>query len=229
MLTEFTTVAKPSRVKIPVGLCRFISSVQPVTTEEEAREFIVRVSHEFSDATHNVWAYRVGTGPQAIFRYTDDGEPAQTAGPPTLSAIDHRGLTDLVVVGTRYFGGVKLGVGGLIRAYRQCADAGLEEAGWVTKVITTSVMIRCGYDHLGTVMNELESLKGKIEKIDYDIDVTVTARVRPIDLPHLEGRVTDITRGSGKVWRPVEIATPTAAGGVSIDQEESRSRHERRG
>lgn len=200
MLTEYKTVARSARVKTPVGLCRFISSVQPVRSEEEAREFISRVSREFTDATHNVWAYRIGTGPQAIFRYSDDGEPAQTAGPPTLAAIDHRELTDVVVVSTRYFGGVKLGVGGLIRAYRQCADAGLDEAGCITKIITVAVMIRSGYDQLGSIMNELESLKGKIERIDYDLDVTVTARIRPIDLPQLEGRVTDITRGSGRVW-----------------------------
>lgn len=199
MLTEYHTVAGSSRVKLPVGLCRFISSVQPVTTEAEARGFITQVSREFADATHNAWAYRIGTGPNAVFRYSDDGEPALTAGPPTLAAIDHRELTDVVVIGTRYFGGVKLGVGGLIRAYRQCADVGLDEAGRVTKVITMPMMIRCGYDHLGTIMNELESLKGKIERIDYDVDVTITALVRPIDLPQFEGRVTDITRGSGSV------------------------------
>ncbi|MGE5654063.1 MAG: IMPACT family protein [Bacillota bacterium] len=208
MLTEFRTVARASRVKIPVGLCRFISSVEPASSEDEARAFISRVSREFADATHNVWAYRIGTGTQAIFRYSDDGEPAQTAGPPTLAAIDHRDLTDVVVVGTRYFGGVKLGVGGLIRAYRQCADAGLAEAGCITKVITMPVVIRCGYDHLGTIMNELESLKGKIERIDYDVHVTVTARVRPVDLPQLEGRVTDITRGTGMVLRQPARSSP---------------------
>ncbi len=205
MLTEYRTVERSSRVKIPVGLCRFISSVEPVVSEEQARDVIARVSREFADATHNAWAYRIGTGPQAIFRYSDDGEPAQTAGPPTLAAIDHRELTDVVVIGTRYFGGVKLGVGGLIRAYRQCADAGLDEAGYLTKVITIPIGIRCGYDQLGTIMNELESLKGKIDRIDYDIDVTVIARIRPIDLPQLRGRVTDITRGSGRVWEPSEL------------------------
>ena len=93
----------------------FLSHAAPVRTEEEALAFVKARQKEFSDATHNVWAFRLGA--DTVARYSDDGEPQGSSGMPTLEAIRHTGATDAVVVVTRYFGGTLLGVGGLIRAY----------------------------------------------------------------------------------------------------------------
>ena len=97
----------------------FLSHAAPVRTEEEALAFVKARQKEFSDATHNVWAFRLGA--DTVARYSDDGEPQGSSGMPTLEAIRHTGATDAVVVVTRYFGGTLLGVGGLIRAYSSAA------------------------------------------------------------------------------------------------------------
>lgn len=198
MPETYSTVAKSVQVKIPVGLCRFYASVREVTDEEQAKEFLAQICAQFADATHNAWAYKLGHGDQALVRYSDDGEPANTAGPPMLQAIEGNGLTNVIVVGTRYFGGVKLGIGGLIRAYRDCALAGLQEAGVRTETIKVTVVVsNLDYAVLGDVLRELESCRSDIIAIDYQLQVSVRAAVRPRDLPALETRIRDITRGQG--------------------------------
>ncbi len=196
----YTTVAQSVRVRIPVGLCRFIASVKEVGSEAEAKEFIEAVSKEFADATHNAWAYKIGFGDRCIRRFSDAGEPANTAGPPMLQAIEGQGLTNVVVVGSRYFGGVKLGVGGLIRAYRDTALAGLEAAGVRQEVIMVPVMVRSvDYAYLGDVLREIESAKGIIGNLGYGEKVTIQARVRPAEIGQLQQRITDITRGQASL------------------------------
>ncbi|NLW17808.1 MAG: YigZ family protein [Firmicutes bacterium] len=196
----YTTVAQAVRVRVPIGLCRFFASVKEVQSEAEAKEFIEAVSNEFADATHNAWAYKVGHGDSSIRRYSDAGEPANTAGPPMLQAIEGRGLTNVVVVGTRYFGGVKLGVGGLIRAYRDTALAGLEAAGVRQEIIMIPVTISAvDYAYLGDVLREIESFRGSIATLDYGEQVTVKASVRPADVAELQQRITDITRGQAQM------------------------------
>jgi uncharacterized YigZ family protein len=196
----FQTVARAVRVKVPVGLCRFFASVKEVQTEEEARQFIAEVSAEMPDATHHAWAFRIGSREQAIARSSDAGEPANTAGPPMLQAIEGAGLTNVVVVGTRYFGGVKLGVGGLIRAYRDCAQAGLQAAGVRTEVLMQEVRVyQVDYAVLGDVLREIESQKGSILGIEYGQTVTIHAAIRPALREALQGRIADITRGQGQL------------------------------
>jgi|CZCA01.1.fsa_nt_gi uncharacterized YigZ family protein len=196
----YTTVAQAVRVRIPIGLCRFFASVKEVQTEAEAKEFIDTVSNEFADATHNAWAYKIGFGDRSIRRSSDAGEPANTAGPPMLQAIEGQGLTNVVVVGTRYFGGVKLGVGGLIRAYRDTALAGLEAAGVREEVIMLPVVVNAvDYAYLGDVLREIESCRGNIGTLDYGEQVTIRAQIRPADIDQLQQRITDITRGQASL------------------------------
>lgn len=196
----FSTVAGSARIKLPVGLCRFFSSVCEVTDEVAAKAFISQISSEFSDANHNAWAYKLGWGNRALSRYSDDGEPANTAGAPMLQAIEGSGLTNVVVVATRYFGGVKLGVGGLIRAYRDCAQAGLLAAGVRTELIMVEVLVRdLDYAILGDVLREIESFHGSILAINYQLRVAVRAAIKPSDQAALSVRVTDITRGQGQL------------------------------
>lgn len=196
----YTTVANAMRVRVPIGLCRFFASVKEVHAEEAAKDFIEEVSKEFADATHNAWAYKLGYGDQAICRSTDAGEPVNTAGPPMLQAIEGKKLTNVVVVGTRYFGGVKLGVGGLIRAYRDTALAGLEAAGRRVETIMTPIIVHnVDYAYLGDVLREIESCRGTIDTLAYDQQVTVKANVRPVDIPLLQQRITDTTRGQAEL------------------------------
>ncbi len=200
MPKKFLTVARSVRVRIPIGQCRFFASVKEIKSELEAKSFIEEVSQEFADATHNAWAYKVGFGDQCISRSSDDGEPVNTAGPPMLQAIEGKGLTNVVVVGTRYFGGVKLGVGGLIRAYRETALAGLAEAGVREEIIMVPAIIRnIDYASLGDVLREVESFRGNIDNIDYGEQVTVFAHIRPAVESELKQRINDITRGQGEL------------------------------
>lgn len=196
----YITVARAVRVRVPVGLCRFFASVKEIHDEAEAKEFIEAVSKELADANHHAWAYRIGFGDQSISRSSDAGEPVNTAGPPMLQAIEGRDLTNVVVVGTRYFGGVKLGVGGLIRAYRDTAIAGLEAAGIRKEIIMIPIIVHnVDYAYLGDVLREVESCRGSIDTLDYGEQVAIMASVRPSDVAALRNRVTDITRGQGEL------------------------------
>ncbi len=199
MKGEYLTIKRQARVKIPVGACRFIASVASCQEEEEARAFIEKVKEEFSDATHNAYAYKLGTGDRALRRTSDDQEPAGTAGPPLLSAIEKGGLTNVVVVGTRYFGGIKLGIGGLIRAYRACGEAGLKEAGVQKKIIYRRYLLTCPYDHVGQVMKEISGLQGEIREINYTSQVRIDLSLPPSREKGFKGRLKDITRGKGRL------------------------------
>ena len=127
---------------------RFIASLGPVFNVEEAKEFIANIRAEFADASHNVPAYLVGFGSSVTAHCSDDGEPSGTAGRPALSVLQGSGLGDAVVVVTRYFGGTKLGTGGLVRAYSDAVKAVLAVTPHAEKVPTHIVMIVIPYSYL---------------------------------------------------------------------------------
>ncbi|UNC92596.1 IMPACT family protein [Candidatus Contubernalis alkaliaceticus] len=195
----YLTIKKEARIKIAVGACRFIASVGFCGSEKQARDFIQRVKEEFSNATHNAFAYRIGTGEDTIVRTSDADEPVGTAGPPILSSIDKVGLTNVVVVGTRYFGGVKLGIGGLIRAYRACSEAGLKEAGVEKKVITRNYTIIIPYDYIGQVINEISGFQGEVTAVRYDTLVEIDNVMPPKNYESFTNKLNDITRGQAKI------------------------------
>ncbi len=200
MIDRFETVANDIRVKISVGACRFIASVARTDSEEKAKSFIERVSAEFRDATHNAYAYKIGLGDGALIRQSDANEPAGTAGTPILQAIEHAELTNVTVVGTRYFGGVKLGIGGLIRAYRNCADAGLAEAGRMTQILMEFLLVSVSYELLGSVLRELAASGGKVDDVEYnETGVSISARIPYSAIDVLQKQLTDITRGKIKL------------------------------
>ncbi|MEC9489099.1 MAG: YigZ family protein, partial [Halanaerobium sp.] len=158
------------------------------------------IKEEFPDATHNVSAYKVGWGDGAIKLADDDGEPAGSSGPPVLQAIEGFGVTNTVVVVTRYFGGTKLGIGGLIRAYGQTASLGLEEAGKVEKRKRLTVSIKIDYQGLGAVINLIEGTQGEIIDTKYDNEgAAVHAYITPSFLNKLKKQVRGSTRGRGRV------------------------------
>lgn len=197
---NYRTVSGRSRVKIAVGACRFICSLSPSETEEEAHAFINLVKEELPGATHHAYAYRLGMGEKLLARFSDDGEPALTAGPPMLSVLEKEALTNVVLVGTRYFGGVKLGIGGLVRAYRSCAQAGVKEALICEKELQTDFIILIPYDYLGGVLKEIEAREGKVLDFTYRQDVQIRGRVPLREKDTLISRLTEISRGAAIIY-----------------------------
>lgn len=130
----------------------FIGHAKPIASEEEALEFIAEKRHRYADATHNVYAYSLENGLRA--RYSDDGEPQGTAGIPVLDVIRKSGFDDAVIVVTRYFGGILLGAGGLVRAYSAAAKLAVEKAGIAVYESYDEIEIACGYQDYQKIKNE---------------------------------------------------------------------------
>ncbi|MFA9422552.1 MAG: YigZ family protein, partial [Sedimentibacter sp.] len=153
-MSDYKSIHKIGRDEIIINKSKFIGSVSPVSSEDEALEFIGKIKKEFKDATHNVYAYVIGENSN-IQRYSDDKEPSGTAGMPVLNVIMQENLKNVVVVVTRYFGGVLLGVGGLVRAYTKAAKIGLESGIIVEKNLYNHVTFPIDYTLLGKMENEL--------------------------------------------------------------------------
>jgi len=168
------TVSHDVQVKNTVKKSRFYSSVKEMGKEEEIKEFLKELKKQFPDASHYCWAYKIGINEQQTKQYSDAGEPVNSAGPPILQAIEHEGLTNVMVTITRYFGGIKLGIGGLIRAYRESALQGLQSAGRVEKFALREFILHgINYDELGPIIQAIESREGRIANIKYDENITV--------------------------------------------------------
>ena len=171
---SFMTVSHDVQVKNTVKKSRFYSSVKEMGKEEEIKEFLKELKKKFPDASHHCWAYKIGINEQQTKQYSDAGEPVNSAGPPILQAIEHEGLTNVMVTVTRYFGGIKLGIGGLIRAYRESALQGLQSAGRVEKFALREFILHgINYDELGPIIQAIESREGRIANIKYDENITV--------------------------------------------------------
>lgn len=171
---------------------RFIGHIAHVETEEEALEFLneIRTTHRM--ARHNVYAYVLRGG---RIRYSDDGEPAKTAGMPTLEAIQHSGLTDVAVVVTRYFGGILLGTGGLVRAYTQATQAAVEAAQVVVVSRCVDIIFEVPYNLYEQVVRIAEGSEAKILETDFGADVTLTLRMLDGTQAPLLDKLTELTRG----------------------------------
>lgn len=156
---------------------RFIGRLYHVTTKEEAEEKLLAVKKKFYDATHNCFAYITGRNENKITRYSDDGEPSGTAGKPIMAVLEGSGLTDVLCVVTRYYGGTKLGTGGLIRAYGDGAKGVLEVAKVKTVELCDKLKFYYEYDYTNLVMNMLSAYECKVESEDYTDGVTVVVKI----------------------------------------------------
>lgn len=190
------------RVRFSVQGSRFIATLAPATTENIARKVIEEVSSEFPDATHHAYAYRIGSGQAAIERASDAREPAGTAGPPMLQVLQGSNISDGVIIGTRYFGGTKLGIGGLTRAYRDCARKTLEAARLRTKEPLSIFRLELFYEDLGVVSRLVESLDGKVINISYSDNVVIQVSIPSRDEKTFKNGFVSATRGHGKIARP---------------------------
>lgn len=194
----YKTVKEYAREEIIIKKSRFIASVKPVEKEEDAENFINGIKKEFHDAAHNVFAYRMGSGGE-FEKHHDDGEPGGTAGKPILEVIKNEALNDLVVVVTRYFGGIYLGAGGLVRAYSKAAQAGIKKAGIGKKFLFTQVEIIIDYSAWGKLQNELKKISAVILDTHYSSVVSLETLILPDKLDYMKGLVSELTGGTGVV------------------------------
>ncbi len=184
--------------EIIIDKSTFIGYAKPIKTEEEAIEFINEIKKKHKDARHNVWAYTVGKS-MNIQRYSDDGEPQGTAGIPTLEVIKKEDLRDVVVVVTRYFGGIKLGAGGLVRAYTKGAKIGLEAAKIIEKVMYQEVKIKIDYNQLGKVQNEIMNMGYFIKDTIYEDNVEIIVYSRKNETECIIEKINDITSATANI------------------------------
>ena len=170
----YQTVNHPVQIKNTINKSRFIASVQEIRNEEESREFLKRIIQQFPDANHHCWAYQYGVGKEEVFQYSDSGEPANAAGPPILQAIKREKITNVAVIVSRYFGGIKLGIGGLTQAYRNTTLAGLRAAGKIRKFpLREFILEGIEYQALGAILQSIESQSGRIDDIHYGEKVKI--------------------------------------------------------
>lgn len=188
---------------------RFIGYCMPVKTEQEATDFIAQIRSRHWDARHNVYAYSLREG--NIKRYSDDGEPSGTAGMPVLDVITKNEVFDVCVVVTRYFGGILLGTGGLVRAYSQGAKLALE-AGKVALMEYCAVCtLRCSYNQYGKVSSIIME-NAALDDTLYEADVLLRFHVKPQNIPALSKKLADATAGDVKIEQENEGFYPTFAG-----------------
>ncbi len=174
----------------------FIATLAPVFSVEEARSFIERVRREFHDASHNVPAYRIGGGSAVIEHCSDDGEPSGTAGRPALAVLNGSGLGDAAVVVTRYFGGTKLGTGGLVRAYSEAVRMVVRETRRAQKMLTHTVMLVIPYRMLERLRLMAPAHQGLILDEDFAADITITARFPVERLEPFQQELLDLSNGT---------------------------------
>ena len=185
--------------EIVVVNSRFIASLAPATTVEEAREFIKTIKALYPDASHHVPAYVIGAGNSLIAHCSDDGEPSGTAGRPALAVLQGSGIGDCAVVVTRYFGGTKLGKGGLVRAYGDAVREVLKIAPLAEIVLTDVGEIWVNYPHFEPVKRLLEQLGAMIEGEEFTEQVKITFRIESEGYNSLKQAVIELTAGRAQV------------------------------
>jgi uncharacterized YigZ family protein len=210
-----------TRNEIIVVNSRFIATLAPAFSVEEARAFIARVRAEFSDASHNVPVFLIGHGAAVTAHCSDDGEPAGTAGRPALAVLQGSGLGDAAVVITRYFGGTKLGTGGLVRAYGDAVRQVLALTPRAVRIPVHTVMLGLPYSLFEQVRLLIQAHHGELLDQDFAAEVTLTARFPVERMEGFQAALSELSSGSLQALiletseRLVELppgADPAAAG-----------------
>lgn len=197
-MCNYLTVAAPACAEFIEKRSRFIGSITPVATQEQALAFIKEISLSHKEASHNAFAYRLQNGQK---RYSDDGEPSSTAGVPALQVLEKANLTDVCVVVTRYFGGTLLGGGGLVRAYSHSVTIAMEAARIVTMRPSVRVVIVCDYGLYGKLSHLLLHLDAVTEESVFSDKTKVQIRLLEEKLESLEKSLQELSSGqvSGQV------------------------------
>lgn len=195
-MNRYPVPAKETRTEMIVINSRFIASAGPAFSVEQASDFIARIKTEFPNASHHVPVYLIGYGPNTIAHCSDAGEPAGTAGRPALAVLQRSGIGDIVVVITRYFGGTKLGTGGLVRAYSDAVRAVLAVLPCAERVPTHTVMMAFPYPFFERLKLMIAEHHGVILDQDFGMDVTISARF-PVDhFLAFQKDLRELSRGS---------------------------------
>lgn len=205
---EFTSVSKEFRHEYIVDKSRFITTISPCITEEEAQAFIGRINKEFWDATHNCTAYALGPK-QEQQRSSDNGEPSGTAGKPMLEVLKKTGITNVAVVVTRYFGGIKLGASGLIRAYSHSVAETLRLAPKELHTTRTQLQATIDYSLYGAVERFVQDKKLHYEA-NFGEHVTVIILVPPTDVENIQKELQDMSHGAATctILDSIEVVLP---------------------
>ncbi|MEQ2455583.1 YigZ family protein [Flavonifractor hominis] len=193
-MTEYLIPTAASETEFVEKRSRFIGHVWPVESEEEARAHIEAMKKKYYDARHNCWCYRIKDG--GVERYSDDGEPQGTAGQPMLNVFQREQVTNVCCVVTRYFGGILLGAGGLVRAYTQSAKDALDAAGISVVRRWVEVAVPCPYSFFERIKLEVEAKGGVLGEVEYAADVTVHALLPEEAVDGFSARLTELTAGA---------------------------------
>lgn len=195
---RYRTVKQEGVKEIVIKKSRFLGHVMPVQNEEEAIAFIERIKKQHWNATHNCSAYLIGSRGE-IQRQSDDGEPSGTAGKPILEVIKNQQLQDVAIVVTRYFGGIMLGAGGLIRAYTDGAVAAIEAGEAITRILHQEVAVELDYTWLGKVENELRNRGIRTGETDFTDKVIVNCLPVASEAEAFKAWITDVTQGQSVI------------------------------
>ena len=207
-MTEYLVPTKPSETEFTEKRSTFIGHVWPVETEAEARARVEEMKKKYHDARHNCWCYLLRDGP---VRYSDDGEPQGTAGQPMVAVFQKEGVTNVCCVATRYFGGVLLGAGGLVRAYTQSAKDALDAAGISVVRRWVELAVDCPYSFLERVKLACAAQGGAVGEIEYAAAVTVRALLPEGGVEAFRAQMTELSAGGiravelGEAFRPVPV------------------------
>ena len=195
-MTEYYIPTQASESEFVEKRSRFIGHVWQVETEEEARAHIEEMKKRYYDARHNCWCYIIK---DAAVRYSDDGEPQGTAGQPMLNVFQREGVVNVCCVLTRYFGGILLGAGGLVRAYTQAAKDALDASGISVVRRWVAMEVPCTYAQFESVRREVESFDGVVEQVDYGADVVLSVLLPEERSAEFAAHILDSTAGSVEV------------------------------
>lgn len=207
-MTEYLVPTGAGEAEFTEKRSRFLGHVRPVESEEQARAFIAEMKKEYYDARHNCWCYILRGG---VERYSDDGEPQGTAGIPMLEVFRREGVYDAVCVVTRYFGGVLLGAGGLLRAYTKSAKDALDAAGVSAVRRWLCFDLPCSYSAAERMKLEVAACEGVVEDMEYGAAVTIKALIPEARGEDFKARIFDLSNGgiepaqTGESFRAVPV------------------------
>ena len=199
MSDKYFTIAQTAKAETKTKGSKFIGEAALVTDVAGAKEYLERVRKREYDAAHHCFAYRVGVGSNIKIKYSDDGEPNGSAGKPIHDCIAGRDLTNIIVVVTRYYGGTKLGTGGLVRAYSEASLLALEKAGKITNYITDSIHLIIEFSFYDQILKLIQKLEARQTESNFSEKVSLIVQIRKSLTEQFEKEITDITHGTALI------------------------------
>ena len=203
-MQTYNTIKQYGEGEIIEKKSRFLGKIKQVETEEEALEFIESIKKQYWDARHNCFAYIIGTKGETV-RCSDDGEPSGTAGKPMLEVLQNQELRNVVAVVTRYFGGVLLGTGGLVRAYTQATQEALKEAQVATMTPMAVMTVKNDYNAIGKIKYVLAQEEVPVLNEEYAVDVVVTMAVSLAEKERMIKKLIEVTNGKAVIEEKDQI------------------------